>query len=458
MVGWEELIVQRQRAVGHRSVRRVGRARTCGTLFLVYRPGNVDGARLAVRVDKVQRIVVVGAGLGGLGSVRALREQGFSGQLVLVGCEPHLPYDRPPLSKELLAGEMDDPTLEADWDELGVQLHLGRRAAGLRPGVVDIDGESLGFDGLVLATGASPVRLPGPGAQRVLRTVDEARSLRGALTPGKRIVIVGAGWIGAEVATAAAVAGCRVTVVEAGSAPLSANVGPEIGRYTERWYREAGIELRLGAPVAEVAPEGLVLEGGEVLPADEVLSAVGVRPEVGWLDGSGIEIDRGVQADERLRTSMPGVCAVGDCAAWWSTRFGARLQIQHWDNALRAPYVAAASLLARHAGAEVERDTGEAGQDLIYDPVPYFWSAQHGRMLQYVGYHAAADELIWRGDPVGEHWSVCWLRDGVLVAVLTVDQPRDLMQGRRAIAAAAPVDRERLADTRVRLRDALWSG
>lgn len=387
----------------------------------------------------MERIVVVGAGLAGLQSVQALREQGYEGRLTLVGSEPHRPYDRPPLSKELLAGDVDDSTLEADWDELDVELLLGHCATKLRPGAVDTEAGSLDYDGLIVATGASPARVPGNGAQRTLRTVDDARSLRAALRPGARIAIVGAGWIGAEVATVAAAAGCRVTVVEAGPAPLAGGVGAEIGRYTERWYRDAGIELLLETPVEAVVDGGLSLEGRPFLPADEVLTAVGVRPDVGWLAGSGLDVDGAVAVDERLRTTLPQVCAAGDCAAWWSPRFGTRLRVEHWDNALRAPHVAAATLL---------------GGDAVHDPVPYFWSHQHGRMLQYAGHHGVADEMLWRGNPAGDQWSVCWLRDGALVAILVVDRPRDLMQARRVIAAGQPVDRERLADPAVAVKAA----
>lgn len=383
------------------------------------------------RVGNVERIVIVGAGLAGLESVRALRSQGYRGRVTMVGAERHLPYDRPPLSKELLSGGVDDSTLEADWDDLGVELLLGRRATKLRPGAVDTDAGSLDFDGLIVATGATPVRLPGDGPQRVLRTVEDARGLRSALRPGARIAIVGAGWIGAEVATAAAAAGCCVTVVEAGSTPLAGSLGDLVGRHTERWYAESGIDLRLDAPVEGVVEGGLALSSGESLPADEVLAAVGVRPETAWLHGSGIEVDGGIVVDERLRTSLPEVCATGDCAAWWSPRFATRLWVEHWDNALRAPQVAASTLL---------------GGDAVHDPVPYFWSAQHGRMLQYAGHHGAADEVIRRGSPSADRWAVCWLREGFLVAILVVDRPRDLMQARRVIAAGRPIDRVRLAD------------
>lgn len=392
----------------------------------------------------MDRVVVVGAGLGGLRSVEALRARGYAGRVTLVGAERHRPYDRPPLSKAVLAGKADDSTIEVNWDALDVELLLGRHATGLRDGTVETDAGALDFDRLVIATGAGPIRLPG-GPYRVLRTIDDALALRATFRPGTRLAIVGAGWIGAEAATAAAAAGCSVTVVEAASAPLAGAVGPEVGRQTVRWYEEAGIDLRLGVGVEAIEPGGLTLSDCRGLPADEVLVAVGVRPEVEWLAGSGLALDNGVVVDERL-SARPGVVAVGDCASWWSPRFGSRLRVEHWDTALQSPEAAAGTLL--------DTDGSADGGGAAYDPVPYFWSEQHGRMLQYAGHHPVADELVWRGDPAAGGWAACWLRDGALVAVLTVDRPRDLLQGRRLIGAGAAVDRDRLADPSVAVREA----
>jgi NADPH-dependent 2,4-dienoyl-CoA reductase/sulfur reductase-like enzyme len=353
-----------------------------------------------------------------------------------VTAEPHAPYDRPPLSKAVLRGETDDTTVAADFAALRCESSLGRRATGLGEDLETTAGP-LGFDGLVIATGATPIRLPGDGPQHVLRTIEDARALRAALRPGARLVIVGAGWIGAEVATAAAAAGCRVTVVEAADAPLAGAVGAEVGSRTTGWYAEAGVELRHGVKVASVGHGGLDLAGGGSIEADVVLTGIGVRPETSWLEGSGVVLENGVVVDERLRTARPGVFAVGDCAAWWSPRFGRRLRVEHWDTALNAPDVAAANLL---------------GGAREYDAVPYFWSEQFGRMVQYAGHHPAADTTLWRGDPDTGGWTVCWLSDDRLVAILTVDRPRDLLQGRRAIAAGAVVDAGLLADPAVAVK------
>ena len=386
------------------------------------------------------RVVVAGAGLAGLRTIEELRGRGYAGAVTLVGAEQRLPYDRPPLSKKLMTGALDDTTLRTELESLAVEVRLGERATGLSDGVLLTDAGQLLFTTLVLATGANPVTLPGPGRQHVLRTVDDALELRKLLTPGTALAIVGAGWIGAELATAAARLGCRVTVLEAGRAPVAAAVGPEVGAVTVPWYAAAGVDLRLGQGVDEVAPGGLALAGGEWLPADVVVTAIGVRPAVGWLDGSGIALENGVAVDGQLRTSVPGVFAVGDCAAFWSGRYGRRLRFEHWDVALHAPAVVAANI---------------TGGSEAYDPVPYFWSEQFGRMVQYAGFHGAADRMVWRGDPAAEKWAVAWLAGDRLVALLTVGRPRDLLQGRRLIEASAPVDAARLADPEVAVRDSV---
>jgi 3-phenylpropionate/trans-cinnamate dioxygenase ferredoxin reductase component len=388
-------------------------------------------------VKTVERVVVAGAGLAGLRTAEGLRARGYAGQVTMVGAERHRPYDRPPLSKAFLAGKVDDTSLDSgalSSSTLGLDLRLGETAVGLGDGVLHTDRGEVDFGALVVATGSEPVAVPGGRPQQFLRTIDDARRIRDRLLPGLRLAVIGAGWIGAELATAAAARGCRVTVVEAAGAPLAAAVGADVGARTVPWYGAAGVDLRLGTPVEAVTGEGVAIAGGELLPADEIVTAVGIRPVTGWLDGSGIKLDNGVAVDEGMRTSLPGVFAAGDCAAFWSRRYRRRLRVEHWDNALHAPEVAAANLL------------GEDGGNAVYDPVPYFWSEQFGRMVQYAGYHPAGSRLLWRGDPAGERWTACWLAGGTLAAVLTVDRPKDLVQARRLISSGAAVDPERLAD------------
>jgi 3-phenylpropionate/trans-cinnamate dioxygenase ferredoxin reductase subunit len=387
----------------------------------------------------IERVVVVGAGLAGLRTIEGLRLHDYAGEITLIGAEDRPPYDRPPLSKKVLTGELDDTALKADFTGLKVDFRGGESAVELDPdGLVRTSRTEYRFDRLVLATGAAPFALPGPGPQRLLRTIGDALELRAALRPGVKLVVAGAGWIGAELATAAAKLGCQVTVLDAAATPLAVALGTEVGAVTAGWYAAAGVELLLGQAVASVQEGGIELAGGGWLDADEIVTAVGVRPCVGWLDPAVIRLESGVAADEGLRSSLPNVYAVGDCASFLSRRYGRRLRFEHWDVALHAPEVAAANVL---------------GGSEVYDPVPYFWSEQFGRMVQYIGYHGGAGRLIWRGDPAADAWSVCWLDGERLSAVLAVDRPRDLIQGRRLITANAPVDPAKLADPTIPLRD-----
>jgi 3-phenylpropionate/trans-cinnamate dioxygenase ferredoxin reductase subunit len=427
---------------------------------------------------RIERVVIAGAGLAGLRTAEELRSRGYPGAITMIGAELRPPYDRPPLTKKFMTGQLDDTSLAADPVALGLDLRLGEAATGLEfrqgkaatgpesgqgeaatgvgGGVLLTDRGEHAFDALVVATGAAPVGLPGNGGQRFLRTFDDAWALRDALRPGTRLAVVGAGWIGAELATTATARGCLVTVVEAAASPLAGAVGYEVGSATVPWYADAGVDLRLGQPVESVKQNGLVLPGREWLPADLTVVAIGVRPQVGWLAGSPVKLENGVAVDGRLRASVPGVYAAGDCAAFFSARYDRRLRVEHWDCALHSPEVVAANIL---------------GGDETYDPVPYFWSEQFGRMVQYAGYHPGSDRLIWRGDPASREWTVCWLagqRPGApgaaaaagerLVALLTVGRPRDLLQGRRVIAAGAAVDPGRLADPAIPVRDAVHGG
>ncbi|MFI7300360.1 NAD(P)/FAD-dependent oxidoreductase [Streptomyces sp. NPDC050121] len=390
-----------------------------------------------------RRVVVVGAGMAGVQTAVALREQGFDGTVTLIGAEPHQPYDRPPLSKAVLLGKSEGSAFDVDFDGLGIELVLGREVLGLRPADHELDTEAgpVPYDVLVLATGAEPIRLPGaegvPGVH-LLRTLDDAERLRPVLARQHDVVVVGAGWIGAEFATAAREAGCAVTVVEAADRPLAGALPAEVAAPMAAWYADSGTALRTHARVERVEPGAVVLDDGSRLPADAVVVGIGARPATAWLAGSGIELGahREVVADACLRTSLPDVYAVGDCASFPSGRYGERLLVHHWDNALQGPRTVAANILG-----EV---TGEP--PAVYDPVPYFWSEQFGRFVQYAGHHTGADRTLWRGDPSGPAWTVCWLREDRLVALLAVGRPRDLAQGRRLIEAATPMNPRLLAD------------
>lgn len=404
----------------------------------------------------MRRVVVAGAGMAGVRTAVALREQGFTGDITLIGAEPHQPYDRPPLSKAVLLGKSDGSAFDVDFDSLGIELRLGCDALGVRPAehVLDTGAGPVPYDALVLATGAEPLRLPGtagvPGTH-LLRTLDDAERLRPVLARRHTVVVVGAGWIGAEFATAAREAGCAVTVVEAADRPLAGALPAEVAAPMAAWYADSGADLRTGARVTRVEPGGpggggggggVVLDDGTRLPADAVVVGIGARPATGWLAGSGIELgaEGEVLADAGLRSSAEDVYAVGDCVSFPSARYGTRLLVHHWDNALQGPRTVAANIL----------DETPA----VYDPVPYFWSEQFGRFVQYAGHHADADRLVWRGEPDGPAWSVCWLRGDRLVALLAVGRPRDLAQGRRLIESGRPVDDGVLTDPSRPLKDA----
>ncbi|MFJ1816334.1 NAD(P)/FAD-dependent oxidoreductase [Streptomyces sp. NPDC088139] len=401
-----------------------------------------------------RHVVIVGAGMAGVQTAVALREQGFTGPVTLIGAEPHQPYDRPPLSKAVLLGKAEDSAFDIDFEALEIDLRLGREVTGVRPEARELDTGSgpVPYDVLVIATGAEPVVLPGaegvPGVH-LLRTLDDAARLRPVLDERHGVVVVGAGWIGAEFATAARSAGCEVTVIEAADRPLAGAMPAEVAAPMAAWYAQSGAELLTGARVARVEPGRVVLADGRTVPAGAVVVGIGARPATGWLAGSGIALgpDGSVTADRALRTSLPDVYAVGDCASFPSARYGERLLVHHWDNALQGPRTAAANIIG------AADDDGPA--PVVYDPVPYFWSEQFDRFVQYAGHHGGADTLLWRGDPAEPAWSVVWLRDGVLVAVLAVGRPRDLAQGRKLIEAGARLDPVRAADSSVALKSAV---
>ncbi|MGH4027687.1 NAD(P)/FAD-dependent oxidoreductase [Actinomycetota bacterium Odt1-20B] len=400
------------------------------------------------RVSEQQRVVVVGAGMAGVQTAVALREQGFAGAVTLIGAEPHQPYDRPPLSKAVLLGKAEGSAFDVDFEALGIEVGLGRTVTGVRPADHELDTAAgpVPYDVLVIATGAEPIQLPHAAAVpgvHLLRTLDDAERLRPVLAEQHDIVVVGAGWIGAEFATAAREAGCAVTVVEAADRPLAGALPAEVAAPMADWYAASGAVLRTHTRVERVEEGAVILDDGTRLPAGAVVVGIGARPATDWLADSGIELGahREIVTDDHLRTSEPDVYAVGDCASFPSGRYGERLLVHHWDNALQGPRTVAANIIGETPAA--------------YDPVPYFWSEQFGRFVQYAGHHATADELIWRGDPTGLAWTVCWLREGTLAAVLTVGRPRDLAQGRKLIEQAARLDRNLTADPSVPLKKAV---
>lgn len=335
----------------------------------------------------MRAVVVVGASLAGLSAARALRAQGFDGRLVVVGDEPHRPYDRPPLSKEFLAGQADEAALalEADGEDLGAEWLLGTRAVALDPGTRSVglaDGRTVTADAVVVATGAAARTLPGAAAGpgvHTLRTLDDARALRADLARGGRLVVIGGGFIGAEVASTAYALGLDVTVVEAAPIPLSGPLGEAMGGVVSGLHSDHGVRLLCGTGVRGTGADGegrvaaVVLADGRRLPADTVVVGVGARPCTEWLAGSGIEIGDGVLCGADGRTSLPAVVAVGDCAAWYDPAAGAHHRVEHWTGALERPAAAVSALLS-----------GGAGGQRAPRP-PYFWSDQYGVRIQFAG-------------------------------------------------------------------------
>jgi len=403
---------------------------------------------------EISSVVVVGAGLAGSRTVAALRQQGFAGRITVLGREATRGYDRPPLSKELLS--RTEPAwfhdgLGLDIAALADEVVLGDAAVSLVPAsgppglrtVVTRQDRHLTADVVVLAVGSAPVRVPGWERALVLGTADDAAVLRDRLSRARSLVVVGAGWIGAEVAGVAAGAGCDVTVVEAFEAPLTAALGAEVGRRLVPWYARAGVRLRTAASVGAVGEDGVRLANGEVVEADVVLSAVGARPGTGWLRGTVPLTERGgIPTDSAGRVVAAddgGLFAVGDCAVRQDPAWGA-VPAGHWSAALHDPELVA------HAILEAEAPPAH---------VPYVFSTQLGHDLGLVGLADPRDHVVTRGEDGMPGWSVAYLRDGLLRAVLAADRPREVIAARKVLRAGpVPVDAAALADG-ASLRDAI---
>lgn len=371
------------------------------------------------------RVVVVGGGLAAVRTCSALRRKGLTGPIDVLGAESHLPYDRPPLSKDVLAGKRDETPLPFDVDKLGITYHRGRRATGLDADsrTVHTDRGDLRYDGLVIASGGTPLMLPGDGPQTTLRTVDDALQLRARLLEGHHVALIGASWIGAEVATAALARGCRVTCLELEQAPLARALGTEVAESLLPWWRD--VSLRCGVTVHEVTEHGVLLADGSTVTADAVVTGIGIRPEIGWLRDAPLDLERGVLTDSRCRTNVDGIVAVGDVAQRWSDRAGRHVLTEHWDDAGGAGTTAATALLS-----------GDVAPPL--DPVPYFWSDQFGHKVQYVGHHGPHDTADIQLDAKGNLDVVTWTSpEGILSAWLGVDRPKDVIKARTGIGQQA---------------------
>lgn len=393
--------------------------------------------------------VIVGGGLAGAKAAEALRDNDFDGHVVLFGAEDHLPYERPPLSKEYLAGRktLDDFTVDpAPWyRDHHIELQLGTEVSAIDPKAHTVtlpDDSTVGYDKLLLATGSDPRRPPIPGADAAgvhyLRTIDDAATLNSALTESSSLAIVGGGWIGLEVAAGARERGVDVTVVEMAELPLMAALGREVGEVFAKLHREHGVDLRLGASVQEITTSdgkatGLNLGDGSTVSADAVLVAVGAAPNTTLAERAGLAMgDGGVLVDPALRTSDPDIYAVGDIAAAEHPLFGVRIRTEHWANALKQPAVAAAAML---------------GKPAEYAEPPYFFTDQYDLGMEYVGHAPDYARVVFRGDVDGREFVAFWLDgDNRVLAGMNVNIWDVLDDVKALIRSRAPVDPDRLAD------------
>ena len=384
----------------------------------------------------LRAIAVVGASLAGLRAVETLRRKGFDGTITLIGAEPHLPYDRPPLSKEILTGrwEVDRlPLRRQDYAELELDLRLGRRAVALDVAEQRLqldDAASVPYDGLIIATGSAPRELPRtPPLEGIhlLRTLDDALAIRAALTGGPKVAIVGAGFIGAEVASSCRALGLEVTLIEALEVPLLRGLGREMGAVCAELHRDEGVDLRCGVSVEDFAGSGRVeslrLSDGSEVRADLVVVGVGVTPVTDWLASSGLELADGVVCDATCATGAPSVVAAGDVARWYNPLFEEQMRAEHWTNAVEQGGAAAETLLAGPDGAD------------SFAPVPFVWSDQYGLKIQVAGRVRPDDEVkLIAGSVADRKFTVLYARSGRLSGVLAFNRPRDVIKYRRLLA------------------------
>jgi 3-phenylpropionate/trans-cinnamate dioxygenase ferredoxin reductase subunit len=422
-------------------------------------------------VSADQTFVIVGASLAGAKAAETLRAEGFDGAIVLIGAETDRPYERPPLSKDLLLGKAERDSVfvhEPGWyAEHDVDLRLGTRVTSIDRSARQVrleDGSSVAYTRLLLATGSSPRRLPVLGADLdgvlYLRTVEDSQALSAALKRGGHVVMAGAGWIGLEVAAAARQAGCEVTIVEPESAPLYRSLGAELGEVFARLHRDHGVTFRFGEGVSELRgddaggsgagtaaagePRGQVrrvlTSGGGEIDADIVLVGIGAAPNTGLAVDAGLDVDNGILVDESLRSSDPDIFAAGDVANAINPVIGRRIRVEHWANALNSGPAAAKAML---------------GQDVSYDRVPYFFSDQYDLGMEAAGVPepGSYDRVVYRGEPQSLEFVAFWLKGDSVVAGMNVNvwDVNDDIQA--LIRSGNPVDVARLTDPSIPLTD-----
>ena len=400
-----------------------------------------------------RRIVIAGAGHAAGQLVTSLRQNKFDGHVALVGDEPCVPYQRPPLSKKYLAGELEEGRLyvkpESFYAEADVELHLDTRIEAIDREAHCLcveGGERIPYDQLVLAVGARVRRLPVDGVTlpgvHYLRTIADVDSIREGLESGRRIVVIGAGYIGLEVAAVARERGLDVTVIEMADRVMSRVVSPEISDFYQIEHTDHGVKLRLSTGVESIngkrRVKSVTTSEGDEIPADLVVIGVGIVPNTELASAAGLDVDNGIVVDDHCRTSDPDIFAVGDCTLHPNAVYGRNLRLESVHNAAEQAKTAAANL---------------CGQDAAYSQVPWFWSDQYDLKLQIAGLSEGYDDVVIRGNPAERSFSCLYLKESRLIAIDAINAPRDFVQSKAIIAAGAPVEKERLADPETQLKD-----
>ncbi len=402
--------------------------------------------------------LIVGGGQAGAQAIDSLRRDGFAGKLVLIGDETQLPYQRPPLSKKYLAGEMPADRLlfrhAAYYAEHGIEVRLDSRAQRLRPEQHTLElssGETLHYDRLLLATGARPRMLTCSGADlgrvHALRNIADVDAIRAHLKPGARVVIIGGGYIGLETAATAVKLGCDVTILEMAERALNRVVAPVVSDFFMREHRGHGIKILCNTQVSSLEGRGgverVLCTDGSQHEADMVIVGVGAVPNVELARDAGIACDNGISVDEFCRSSDAHVFAAGDCCNHPSPRFGRRVRLESVDNAFEQARTAALNMLDKPT---------------VHDKVPWFWSDQFDLKLLIVGLSQDHDRVVVRGEPAARSFSVCYLKGNELLAVDTINHSKDYMAGRKLIAERSLMDLEKLANPQIGLKDAVRAG
>ena len=402
----------------------------------------------------ISTILIVGGGQAGAQAVDTLRREGFSGRLVLISEEDSLPYQRPPLSKKYLTGELPADRLlfrhRAFYEQHSVELRLATRAVRIEPKGCRVElsnGETLVYDRLLLCLGAVARRLTCPGADlagtHYLRNIEDAAVIRPGLTPGARVVIVGGGYIGLEAAATARELGCAVTVLEMADRVMNRVVAANVSEYFAHEHRSQGVKIICNTRVARLEGgakvERVVCADGSSYPLDLLIVGVGAVANAQLAGDAGLQCDNGIVVDENCRSSDPKIFAAGDCSNYFSRRYQARMRLESVDNAFEQSKIAALNMLDRPAA---------------YDRVPWFWSDQYDNKLLIVGMSAGHDQQLTRGDPAMRNFSICYLKGGELLAVEAINHPKDYMAARKLIPERFRPDLDKLADPQIALKDA----